>query len=58
MCRLHGVSSSGYYARRQRPASQRSFDDAQLLQKIHIAHRDSRQTYGSPRIHAPFRERG
>lgn len=58
MCRLYGVSSSGYYAWLQRPASQRTFDDAQLLEKIRSAHHDSRQTYGSPRIHAALRQSG
>ncbi len=58
MCRLHGVSRSGYYAWLQRPVSQRSFDDAHLLQKIRSAHHDSRQTYGSPRIHPALRQDG
>lgn len=58
MCRLYGVSSSGYYAWLRRPASQRTFDDAHLLQKIRTAHLDSRQTYGSPRIHAALRHGG
>lgn len=52
MCRLYGVSPSGYYAWRQRPASVRSADDARLLEKIRSTHQASRETYGSPRIHA------
>ncbi len=52
MCRLLGVSSSGYYAWVKRPPSRRAVRDAALLAEIHAAHTASGGTYGAPRIHA------
>jgi putative transposase len=52
MCRLLGVSSSGYYAWMKRRPSRRVETDAALLAEIHAAHAASRGTYGAPRIHA------
>lgn len=51
MCRLFNVSTSGYYAWRRRKPSQRSVDDQDWLLKIEDAHKRSRGTYGSPRVH-------
>ena len=58
MCRLHGVSRSGFYAWQQRPASQRTTDDAGLVERIRTVHAHSRQTYGSPRVHAVLKRQG
>jgi putative transposase len=58
MCRVLGVSASGYHAWRQRPPSQRARSDAALTERIAKVHQDSRWTYGSPRIHAELKEEG
>ena len=55
---MFGVSAAGYYAWVSRPPSQRVVADARLVEKIRIAHAQSRQTYGSPRIHAVLRRQG
>jgi putative transposase len=52
LCCVLGVSKSGYYAWRRRPPSGRSRFDAVLAEKIVTIHRNSRATYGSPRVHA------
>ena len=52
LCKLLGVSRSGYYAWRKRPPSERERFDAVLSEKIETIHRNSRATYGAPRIHA------
>jgi len=58
LCRLYGVSASGYYAWRARPASARSTDDVHVLDQIRKAHDASRQTYGSPRVHQALKQSG
>ena len=50
MCRVLGVSSSGFYASRRREPSARSREDQRLLIHIRAAHRFSRETYGVRRI--------
>lgn len=52
MCRLLGISASGFYAWDERPPSRRSLQDIALTVKIHTIHRLSRECYGAPRIHA------
>jgi putative transposase len=58
LCRVLGVARSGFYAWSSRPPSARSQRDAALRAAIVEIHRQSRRTYGSPRIHAELRARG
>ena len=58
MCRLLGVSPSGYYAWTQRRPSQRAQTDAALVAEIRIAHAASRGIYGAPRIHFDLAAKG
>jgi putative transposase len=58
MCRLLGVSPSGYHAWTKRPPSRRARSDAALVAEIRCAHDASRGTYGSPRIHAELAAKG
>lgn len=46
------VSISGYHAWRSRPISDRKKEDWRLIQIIEKIHTGSRETYGSPRVHA------
>jgi len=57
MCQVLRVSMSGYYAWLRRPESRRSREDRRLLIEIRAIHRQSRRTYGSPRIYHELRER-
>jgi len=54
-CRVMKVSTSGFYAWRAQPCSDRDWDDAILTNTIVDIHAMSRRSYGSPRIHAELR---
>ena len=58
MCRLLDVSSSGYYAWKQREPSARARANEQLLEHLRTIHLKSRETYGAPRMHAELRDEG
>ena len=58
MCRVLGVSPSGYYAWRSRPLSRRARADVKLSAEIQAIHRESRGTYGVPRIERHFTAAG
>ena len=57
MCQVLDVSLSGYYAWLRRPESPRSRHDRRLLIEIRAIHRQSRRTYGSPRMYRELRGR-
>jgi putative transposase len=58
MCRVLGVSASGYYAWQRREASARAVKDQQLTEQIRAFHQQSRGTYGAPRLHRDLRAIG
>ncbi len=57
MCRVLGVSPSGYYAWCRRGPSRRVQRDAELLERIKLIHTKRRGIYGAPRIHAELRRK-
>jgi len=58
MCKVLGVSRSGYYAWRKRPESCRSKRRKRLVRRIHQLFLQSRRLYGSPKITALLRREG
>jgi putative transposase len=55
MCRVLGVSRSGFHAWQRRPPSARAVADQVLTGRIAEIHAGSMKTYGSPRVHAELR---
>ena len=58
MCRVLGLSPSGYYAWLARPPSPRAQSDQRLKRRITEIHASNRGVYGRPRIHAELKEEG
>lgn len=58
MCDWLKVSRSGYYAWLKRSRSSRVVEDEKLSTKISQIYKDSRGTYGSPRVHAALKKQG
>ena len=58
LCQVLGVSSSGYYAWRNRRPGPRALDNARLLQRIEQVHVQTRGAYGSERLWHALRQQG
>jgi putative transposase len=58
LCRTLEVSVSGYYAWATRPPSKRKISDMLLGDRIEANWRESRETYGRPRIQADLIDEG
>ena len=58
MCRMLGLSTSGYSDWRKRPPSARARRDEELKKRILEIRTESHETYGSPRIHAALQAEG
>ena len=58
VCRVLGVSRSGYYSRRARQTPARVREDRRLKQQILAAHTAARGRYGTPRIEQELRRQG
>ncbi len=50
MCKVLGVSRSGYYSWLKRKPSKRALENKDLMEQIREIHKKSKSTYGSPRI--------
>ncbi len=57
-CAALGVSVSGFYAWKNRPATARQSDDMVVLAHIRAEFATSNETYGSPRMHAELKDQG
>ena len=58
MCRVLGVSPSGFYDWQDRAPCARAQANAELTKRIHEAHANSDATYGMPRIRAELLDQG
>src|SRR5688572_1239245 len=58
LCETLEVSPAGYYAWRQRPASEHQQRRDALVVEIRAIHAEVKARYGSPRIHAELLARG
>jgi putative transposase len=55
MCRALEVNRTSFHDWERRPPSDRSLQDAWLLEQIKQIHESNRRVYGAPRIHAELR---
>lgn len=58
MCRVLGVSSSGFFAWRELAPSQRGITNAVMTERIRQIHKNSYKSYGMPRVRAELIEQG
>ena len=58
MCRVLGVSTSGYYDWRRRPLSDQAKRKLELMSHVEMIHLNSRKLYGAPRITAALNALG
>ena len=58
MCRVLDVSDSGYYASLKRPPSWHAVVDELLMAHVRLAHHESGETYGAPRVQQELRAEG
>jgi putative transposase len=57
MCRVLDVSRSGYYIWLKSVPSKRTIENNKLIEQIQLIHKQSKETYGSPRITKELRAR-
>ena len=58
LCRVLGVSRSGYYAWLKRPPSAREMANRQLLRELRVVYAEVNGIYGHRRLHVELRELG
>ena len=58
MARTLRVSRQGYYNFLTREPSKRKLEDQRLIEKIKVAYKKGRATYGSPRVHIELKKEG
>lgn len=58
MCRVFGISRSGYYEWLTRKPSKRSLENQSLKEAISLVYEQSKQRLGSPKITVELRDRG
>ena len=56
LCRCLRVTRSGFYAWQRRPESTHTRDDRRLTVLVRASFEESKQRYGSPRVHEDLRE--
>lgn len=58
MCNVIAAGRSGYYSWLKRPESKTAKENKDLIREIRSVHKESKNRYGSPRIHAELKDRG